>query len=159
MADSDAVRESAEFEASPAEVWEVLMDPHRLDEWVSAHRKLDDLPELPLGMGDRFRQRLGVGPVGFWVEWEVVEAEEPNLARWRGSGPGGSSADVTYRLEELDGGERTRFDYENDFTPPGGLLGRTAKKAVNAAAGHREARKSLRALGSLFSENGAGPKG
>ena len=116
----------------------------------------DELPDLPLDQGDTFKQRLGVGPVGFWVEWEVVEADEPRLARWRGSGPGGSTADVTYRLAELDGGERTRFDYENDFSPPGGVLGRTAKKAVNAAAGQREARKSLRALSSLFSDNGAG---
>lgn len=158
MPEADAVRVTAEFDAPPERVWEVLMDPHRLDDWVSAHRKLGDLPELPLDEGDRFRQRLGVGPVGFWVEWEVVEAEEPRLARWRGSGPGGSSADVTYELTAIDG-DRTRFDYTNDFTPPGGVLGRTAKKAVNAAAGQREARKSMRALGALFSENGAGAAG
>ena len=83
MADADAVRESKTFDATPEEVWAILMDPHRLDEWVSAHRKLDDLPELPLTQGNTFRQRLGVGPVGFWVEWEIVEARE-NFARTGG---------------------------------------------------------------------------
>jgi uncharacterized protein YndB with AHSA1/START domain len=146
---ADEVRESKTFDAPPEEVWEILMDPHRLDEWVSAHRKLKDVPDVPLGQGDKFRQRLGVGPVGFWVEWEIVEADAPNLARWKGSGPGGSVAEVTYALSEADGG-KTRFDYTNDFSPPGGILGRTAKKAVNAAAGQREARKSLEALAKLF---------
>ena len=145
------VRESIEIGAAPEAVWEVLMDPRRLDEWVSAHRDLDELPPLPLGEGDRFRQRLGVGPVSFWVEWEVVEAREPELARWRGSGPGGSSAEVTYRLSAngSDGGS-TCFGYENDFDPPGGFAGRAAKRVVNATAGRREARKSMRRLKSLF---------
>jgi uncharacterized protein YndB with AHSA1/START domain len=146
---ADGVRETQTFDASPEEVWEVLMDPHRLEEWVSAHRKLDDVPDVPLEQGDTFRQRLGVGPVGFWVEWEIVEANAPSLARWHGKGPGGSFADVTYKLGEADGG-KTRFDYTNDFTPPGGLLGSTAKKAVNSAVGQREARKSLDSLAKVF---------
>jgi uncharacterized protein YndB with AHSA1/START domain len=156
MPDSDAVRETAVLDAPPAAVWAVLMDPRRLEEWVSAHRKLDDLPALPLGTGDGFRQRLGVGPVGFWVDWKILEADEPKLARWCGSGPGGSTADVTYELTEVEGG-KTRFDYTNDFTPPGGMLGKTAKRAVNSAVGSREARKSLEALGELFSGDGSGP--
>ncbi len=145
----ESVNETCEIAAAPEDVWEVLMDPGRLGEWVSAHRKLADVPDLPLRAGDRFRQRLGVGPVGFWVEWEIVEAERPSLARWRGSGPGGSTAKVSYRLAG-NGDGSTRFDYENDFDPPGGLLGQAAKRAVNATAGHREARKSLKALAGLF---------
>ncbi len=146
---AESVKETCEIAAKPEQVWEVLMDPTRLGEWVSAHRKVEDLPQLPLGEGDSFRQRLGVGPVGFWVQWEVVEAKAPELARWHGSGPGGSTAKVSYRLSE-NGNGGTRFDYENDFDPPGGILGQAAKRAVNAAAGHREARKSLRAFKQLF---------
>ena len=150
---AETVKESIEIDASPEQVWEVLMDPTTLDRWVSAHRKLEDVPDLPLDTGDSFRQRLGVGPVGFWVTWNVLEAERPGLARWKGDGPGGSSADVTYRLHELDGGSRTHFEYENDFTPPGGILGRAAKRAVNAAAGQREARKSMKSLRAIFARD------
>lgn len=146
---AETVRESVTMDATPQELWEVLMDPRRLQEWVSAHRELGELPELPLTEGDSFKQKLGLGPASFWVEWDVVEARAPEFARWRGSGPGGSTAEVTYRLEAEDG-SGVRFDYENDFDPPGGVIGRAAKKVVNAAAGQREARKSLRKLEALF---------
>ena len=149
---AESVTASVTIAAPPEEVWEVLMDPRRLDEWVTAHRKLgDDLPELPLSEGDGFSQRLGVGPAGFWVEWEIVEARRPELARWRGSGPAGSSAEITYRLSD-QGDESTRFDYENDFDPPGGIAGQAAKKVVTAAAGKREARKSMERLKALFED-------
>lgn len=149
---AEAVKETIEIGAEPEAVWEVLMDPNRLGEWVSAHRKVEELPSLPLSEGDRFRQKLGIGPVSFWVEWEVLEARQPEFARWRGSGPGGSTADVSYRLSpngDGSGGE-TCFEYENDFDPPGGVAGKAAKRVVNAAAGKREARKSMRKLKALF---------
>lgn len=152
MADDSSVRETIELEAAPERVWELLMDPRRLGEWVSAHRKLDELPRLPLESGDRFRQKLGIGPVSFWVEWSVVEARAPELARWRGDGPGNSRAVVTYRLTAA--GDGTRFEYENDYEPPGGRLGHAAKRVVNAAAGHREARKSLRRLAAVLDGDG-----
>ena len=116
---AEAVHEKISIDADREQIWAVLMDPERLGEWVSAHRKLDELPSLPLEQGDRFRQKLGLGPVSFWVEWEILEADEPELARWRGKGPGGSSADVTHRLERNGDGE-THFRYENHFNPPGG---------------------------------------
>ncbi len=148
---AESVRADSEISAPPKQVWDVLMDPERLGEWVSAHRKVEDVPELPLKAGDTFRQRLGIGPAGFWVEWEILEAEAPKLARWRGKGPGGSTANVTYELAEADGGERTHFDYENEFDPPSGLLGKAAKRTVTSAVGQREASKSLKSLASLFS--------
>jgi uncharacterized protein YndB with AHSA1/START domain len=148
----EAVHETVELDAQPEEVWEKLMDPRCLDEWVTAHREIAEMPELPLEAGDRFTQKLGVGPVSFKVEWEIVEAEAPELARWHGSGPGGSTAKVTYRLSNHNGG--TRFVYENDYDLPGGVVGKAAKKAVSSAAGKREARKSLKRLAALF--NGGG---
>lgn len=150
---ADAVHETTTIDVGRERVWEILMDPTRLGEWVSAHRELDELPELPLSEGDRFRQRLGIGPVSFWVEWEIVELERPARTRWRGSGPGGSQAAVTYELEA--DGESTSFRYENDFDPPGGAMGKAAKRVVNAAAGRREARKSLRRLRELLEADDA----
>jgi uncharacterized protein YndB with AHSA1/START domain len=142
---AEAVHETIELDAPPEEVWDLIMDPCRLGEWVSAHREVVELPELPLGEGDSFRQKLGVGPVRFSVVWEVIEARRPQLARWRGSGPGGSTAKITYRLEPAGEG-RTRFVYINDYDLPGGIAGKAAKKAVSAAAGSREARRSLARL-------------
>ena len=123
----------------------------RLGDWVTAHIKLDGEPQTPIPPGGGYRQRLGFGPVGFWVEWELIEARKPELAVWRGSGPGNSTADITYRLTtEGDAPPSTRFDYENDFKPPAGRLGAAANRVVNAAAGQREARRSMKRLRELF---------
>ena len=72
----------------------------------------------------------------------MVEADEPRLARWEGDGPAGSPAAVSYRLEPEDGG--TRFEYENEFALPGGVLGKVAGGLLSAAPGgaRRGARSS-----------------
>ena len=57
-----------------------------------------------------------------------------------GRGPGGSTANVVYRLAAEDGG--TRFDYENEFALPGGALGKAAGGLLAAAPGSREARQA-----------------
>lgn len=145
----ESVHESVDLEATPEEVWEKLMDPCFLEEWVSAHREIEELPELPLGQGSTFTQKLGVGPVKFKVDWEVIEADRPSLARWVGRGPAGAEAQITYRLEP-DGNGGTRFQYENDYELPGGPVGKTAGKAVGSAAGKREARKSMKKLAEYF---------
>lgn len=148
---AEGIQETVELDAPPEEVWELLMDPGRLGDWVGPHRKLEDVPELPLKTGDRFRQRLGFGPIAFWVTWEVVEAERPSRARWVGEGPKGTKAEAIYELSPSDSG--TTFHYTNDYELPGGIAGATARKAFSASAGGREARKSLKRLTAIF--NGA----
>lgn len=146
---AEAVEESAEIPASPEQVYDLLMDPTQLGTWVTAHREVLEMPDLPLERGESFRQKLGVGPVSFKVTWEVLEARRPEFARWLGEGPAGSTAEVTYTLTETDAG--TRFDYTNDYELPGGFVGKAAKGAVSSAAGAREARKSLQLLQEHFS--------
>jgi hypothetical protein len=87
-----------------------------------------------------------MGP-SFKVKWTVVEADEPSLAVWEGKGPGGSSADVRYKLTETDGG--TRFDYCNNFELPGGPLAKAAKGIVGPPA-TKQARASLMNLKALL---------
>ena len=101
-----------------------------------------------LGEGDSFTQKLRLAGKSFKVDWTVDEADPPRVARWTGDGPAGSTAKVTYRLAEEDGG--TRFDYENEFALPGGVLGKAAGGLLSAAPGAREARKSLERLRSLL---------
>ena len=86
----------------------------------------------------------------FDVDWRVVEADEPHLARWEGEGPAGSRARVRYRLEAEDDG--TRFDYRNEFALPGGGLGKLAGGLLAAAPGKREASRSLERLRMLLED-------
>ncbi len=152
---SEGIEQSIDLGTTREQLWDLLMDPNRLGEWVGPHRSIKDVPDLPLGEGDRFRQKLGFGPISFKVKWEVVQLNKPEFTRWVGTGPGGSRAEVVYTLSELEGGAGTRFDYCNDYELPGGVMGRAAKRAFSSATGAREARKSLQRLQDHFGEGGS----
>ena len=145
---SRSVRESIVIAAPPERVWETVMDPTRLERWVTTHDSVDATAAGPVSAGDSFTQKLRLAGKSFEVEWKVVEADAPRLARWDGDGPAGSTANVVYRLEAEDGG--TRFEYENEFALPGGVLGKVAGGVLSAAPGRREARRSLDRLRALL---------
>jgi uncharacterized protein YndB with AHSA1/START domain len=149
-----AVNETIEIDAPPSEVWGVVMDPHRLGEWVTAHKKVYDAPEGELSEGDSFKQKLQVVGPSFKVTWTVAEASAPKLAVWEGKGPGGSKADVRYELSETEGGG-TRFDYCNNFELPGGPFAKVAKGIAGPPA-TKQARESLANLKRLL-ERGQSP--
>ncbi|MGI8631562.1 MAG: SRPBCC family protein [Solirubrobacterales bacterium] len=141
MGEPDGVSGEIEIEASPDEVWAVVMDPRRLGEWVSLHKNVEDPPEAPMTEGDEFTQRMTLMGTDFAVEWKVLEADRPTWARWKGNGPMGSEATCTYELSETDPG--TRFVYENSFEMPG--FGSMADKLTGGKAAE-EAQKSLERL-------------
>jgi uncharacterized protein YndB with AHSA1/START domain len=145
---SRAVRESVLIAVPPERVWETVMDPSLLERWVTTHDSVAGATPGPVTTGDSFTQKLRLAGKSFEVDWKVVEADEPRLARWQGDGPAGSTANVIYRLEPEDGG--TRFDYENEFALPGGALGKIAGGLLSAAPGRREARRSLDRLRALL---------
>jgi uncharacterized protein YndB with AHSA1/START domain len=142
-----SVTESIVLAADPQTVWDTVMDPAQLERWVTTHDSYEGAPAGALNEGDTFTQKLRLAGKSFKVDWSVDEADRPQLARWTGDGPAGSTAKVTYRLSEEDGG--TRFDYENEFALPGGVLGKAAGGLLSAAPGAREARKSLERLRGL----------
>jgi uncharacterized protein YndB with AHSA1/START domain len=146
---SREVRAEAELAAAPDEVWDIVMDPRRLGEWVTTHAGLEgDAPER-LESGSSFRQRLKVGGAAFAVTWTVVECDRPRHVRWEGAGPGGSTALVEYGL--TGDASSTRFTYANRFELPGGALGRLAGRAVGERLARRESERSLENLKRLLS--------
>jgi uncharacterized protein YndB with AHSA1/START domain len=145
---SRSVRESIVIAAPPERVWETVMDPALLERWVTTHDSVAGAKPGPVAEGDEFTQKMRLAGKSFAVEWRVIEADLPSLARWEGDGPAGSTAKVSYRLEPEDGG--TRFDYENEFALPGGMLGKVAGGLLSAAPGRREARRSLDRLRALL---------
>lgn len=122
------VERSAEFEASPQAVYEVVMDPRCLARWVTIHRALEDAPEGPLEKGSTLTQCLKLAGKSFKVRWTVVENEPARRVVWEGKGPVRSKAKVIYELEANGGA--TRFFYANEYDLPGGALGRMAGPMV-----------------------------
>ena len=77
---SSKVTTTIEIAASPQEVWDVVMDPSRLGEWVTIHRKLNKAPKGAPSRGDEMDQTLCLRGVNFHVKWELAECEAPRHA-------------------------------------------------------------------------------
>jgi carbon monoxide dehydrogenase subunit G len=116
--------------AAPAQaVYDVVMDPRRLEDWVTVHHNLVDSPKAPLEKGSQLTQILKLAGKKFRVHWRVVQNEPCKHVVWEGRGPVASHARVEYRFDSNDGG--TDFSYVNEFDLPGGPLGKVAGRAVS----------------------------
>jgi carbon monoxide dehydrogenase subunit G len=143
-----SVTSSIEIAAPPADVWRVALDPWRLEEWVTIHRSIEEAPDAELADGDRIVQTMALRGAPFKVTWTISELEAPVRAVWKGKGPAGSIAETIYELTETKAG--TRFDYSNEFKPPGGLIGRVAAGALVGDLPRTEAEASLAKLKDLI---------
>jgi uncharacterized protein YndB with AHSA1/START domain len=144
------IAREVELEVPPERVYESVMDPRHLEDWVTIHDGFKEEPPERLDQGARLAQRLRVAGRCFTVNWTVTETERPKLVRWEGKGPAGTNAHVEYRFQE-DGANRTRFCYINDYELPGGPAGKLAGRAVSGVAG-REVDRSLQRLRNLLEE-------
>lgn len=130
-------------------VWETVMDPRRLGNWVTIHKSVDNFPSPPLRRGATMDQAMSVRGITFHVHWQLVELEPPHRARWQGEGPAHSDAFIRYELSSDRPGQTT-FRYTNEFHPPGGRLGSVASRIIVGATSEREARNSLLRLKHLL---------
>lgn len=135
------------IEADPEVVYDKLMDPDCLGDWVTIQDELLKAPDGDLHTGDELVQRCKVAGQRFKLSWKVEKADRPRRTIWNGRGPLGSKARVTYDLAANNGG--TDFTYTNEFDLPGGPAGRLAGRAVVGASGP-EADKTLRRLKDLI---------
>jgi carbon monoxide dehydrogenase subunit G len=135
------------IDAPPEDVYSTLMDPACLGDWVTIQDELLEAPEGDLEQGDELVQRMKLAGQRFKLRWKVEQADRPRRTVWRGKGPLGSTARVTYDLAENDGG--TRFTYTNEYELPGGPAGRLAGRAIVGASG-READRTLERLKRLM---------
>lgn len=129
-------------------VWETIMDPARLKDWVTIHKALKGPSPTPLEAGATMEQTMAVRGVSFTVHWTLANVEPPRRAEWEGTGPARSEARISYALSEVDGA--TRFVYSNEFHPPGGRLGKVAGRFIVGATSEREAKNSLARLKRLL---------
>jgi len=133
--------------APPERVWQVVMDPHRLADWVTIHRHVEGVPPQ-LKRGSTFEQTLNLRGAHLHVAWTVVDVDPPRRAVWEGQGPAHSRASIVYELQP-DGEHGTLFDYTNEFKPPGGPLGAVAGRVLVGGLSQREAQRSLQRLKQL----------
>jgi uncharacterized protein YndB with AHSA1/START domain len=140
----NVVTTSIRIDVPPAEVWKMVMDPGRLRDWVTIHRRLIHADEGPLRLGYEMDQQIHLRGVNLDVHWKLVEFRPDELAVWEGRGPARSRAHTEYRLAAEDGG--TRFDYRNEFRPPLGPVGAIVSRALVGGIPEREAKRTLERL-------------
>jgi carbon monoxide dehydrogenase subunit G len=140
------VERTVEIDAPPQRVYDVVMDPSRLEEWVTIHHHLEDAPNGHLRKGSKLTQCLKLAGKKFKVRWTVVENDPCVRVVWEGRGPVASHARVVYGLKA--NGEGTTFNYMNEYDLPGGALGRVASRAVSRVT-QKELEGSLQRLKSL----------
>jgi carbon monoxide dehydrogenase subunit G len=140
------VEGSIDMDASPEEVYGLVMDPSRLGDWVSIHDRLVEAPDGELDQNSELAQCLKVAGQRFTVHWHVTEDDRPRRVVWEGRGPLRTRARVTYDFAARDGG--TRFSYANEYDLPGGVAGKLGGRAVSRVA-KREVKRSLDRLKEL----------
>jgi uncharacterized protein YndB with AHSA1/START domain len=142
------VHVSIDIAAPPEVVFDTIMDPRRLGDWVTIHRSVSNLSLHTTNPGARMDQVLCMRGVNFKVHWTLVDVSRPHEAEWEGRGPALSKARIHYSLSS-DSNGLTRFDYTNEFRAPGGPLGAVASRVFVGQASEREAMSSLNRLKTL----------
>jgi uncharacterized membrane protein len=140
------VERTVKIAAPPERVYEVVMDPSRLGEWVTIHHRLEGTRPDRLERGSKMTQLLRLAGQRFKVRWTVVENDPCKRVVWEGRGPVASHARVEYRFAQ--NGDATTFRYINEYDLPGGPLGRLAGRTVSRIAA-KELNGSLQRLKSL----------
>jgi len=135
---------SIHIPAPVQKVWDMVMDPNRLGDWVSIHRKLLHSDEGRPRVGFEMDQQIHMRGVSLDVHWKLVDCDPCRRAVWEGRGPARSRAHTEYVLSpERDG---TRFDYRNEFHAPLGPIGALASRALVGGIPEREAHRTLERL-------------
>lgn len=143
------VTTSIDIAAPASDVWDTVMDPKRLGDWVTIHRRLRDSDQGSPRVGYRMDQQLHLRGVSIDVHWRLVECTPARHAVWEGRGPARSRARTEYTLTERPDGH-TRFDYRNEFHAPLGPLGALASHALVGGMPQREASRTLERLRDLL---------
>lgn len=81
------VTASIHIPAKPLQVWETVMDPACLGEWVTIHRKLIHADDGPARVGYAMDQEVHMRGVSLAVHWKLVECRAGELAVWRAAAP------------------------------------------------------------------------
>ncbi len=119
----------ADYEASPAEVWQVLEPIESHVDWMADAELIRFVGEQTRGVGTRFECVTRVGPIRLTDRMEITEWEPERAMGVRHDGLVTGTGRFT--LEPLDDGRRTRFTWRGGADVPV-VAGRPGRRAQSA---------------------------
>jgi len=140
---------TVELAAPPHTVFALLLDIKRTPEWVTICRKVLSVDPGTPQVGWHCQQLYALRGAPFHVTWELTELTPDRRLHWQGRGPARSTAEILQELTPV-GDHATKLRYINDFTAPGGALGRFASRTLVGGAAESEAIASLDRLAHLL---------
>ena len=126
-----------------------MLDPDRLHEWVSIHRRVNSKDDGEPREGYEMNQTLCLRGANFKVKWTLTEGERPKRATWEGRGPAHSYARTSYRLSP-NGTTAPTSSTRTSSPRPAGSSARRPRRVLVGGVPQREANRSLAALKALI---------
>jgi uncharacterized membrane protein len=123
---------SIEIDCPPEQVFDYLSQLDRQGEWQDAVKSIEVLTPGPTAVGTQARI-VREGPGGDQtITYEITEVDRPRSSAFKGI-DGSIRPMGRYVLTPLDGGARTKYDFEFDFETHG-LTGKMFGKVARRGA-------------------------
>ena len=148
------IERAIEIDASPEQVFELLTDLDRLQEWATIAGDTENPPAKPLSQGATWKHKVKVAGMELEGDWRVVAIERPQLVEYEATRSGGGW--LKMRQEVAPSPQGSRVELQVDYELPLGALGQAVDKLVVERRNEREAEESLQNLKSIL--EGGQPK-
>ena len=142
------IERSIDIDRSPQEVFALLTDLDRLQEWATVAGDTRDVSSRPIRNGTTFRQVMRVLGQDLETDWRVDELNAPHHVAYFATAPGGGELAMRQTVIPVRGG--SRVELQIDYELPGGFIGELIDRAYVEGHNEREAERSLENLKRLL---------
>lgn len=129
---------SRSFSAPQQQVWDVISDPSRFEEWLTLHEKWKTEPPTRLEAGSTMSEVLSIMNMPNTIDFTVSEFDAPNKTSFSGTGMAGAEITFTLRVD-ADGESGSTAYIDAQFVSQmmvgavGGAIERASKKELDAS--------------------------
>lgn len=129
---------SRSFTSPQQQVWDLISDPSRFEEWLTLHEKWTSEPPARLAAGSTMSEVLSIMNMPNTIDFTVTEYEAPDKTSFSGTGMAGAEITFTLRVE-ADGESGSTAYIDAHFVSQmmvgavGGAIERASRKELDAS--------------------------
>jgi carbon monoxide dehydrogenase subunit G len=120
---------SKEIAATPDEVWAVISDPRRNEDWNTMHTSWKDEPPTGLTQGAQFTEVLTIMGMANTITFTTDAYDAPTSLTISGVGMAGAKVSMTLSVEPSGKGSLTTLDSEFVSQMMVGAIGKAIERA------------------------------